>query len=106
MKYLSTLSLACILSLSGVGCATSLPVDNRSAEQIAASAKDKSMTGTCTRVNSPWGVGVVVQFQVDATVVKNGAVTLTENCGMAFSNAPNPQASASGQAASASGAGK
>ncbi len=79
-----------LLALLLVGCATNLPVDNRTADQIAASAKDKSMTGICSRVNSPWGVGVVVQFSVDAKVVNNGAVTVTEQCSMTFSNAAKP----------------
>lgn len=91
MKFLCLIATSAILVLSA--CGSTLPVDNRSAEQIAASVKDKGMLGTCARVNSPWGVGVTVQFSIDTKVVNNGAVTVTDQCSMTFSNAPNPAAS-------------
>jgi len=93
MKH-SLLAICILAAISG--CATKLPVDDRSPEQISASVKDKGMTGICTRVNSPWGVGVVVQFSIDTKVVNNGAVSVTDQCSMTFSNSPTPAKSASG----------
>lgn len=72
---IACVAMSAMLVLAMTGCAASLPVDNRTPEQIAASAKDKSAVGECVVLTSIYGVVRSVRVSVDkSSLGTNGAV--------------------------------
>jgi hypothetical protein len=76
MKHTATLAIAALLS----GCSALTPVDNRSPEQIKASAADRSVKVTCVLVTTPWGPQRTVVMELDRQSVNSGVVRSSENC--------------------------
>lgn len=72
-----------LIALALVGC-SNFPVDNRTAEQIAA---DKSaVKATCSNALGPGYSGRTVQVQIDSTVVTDGTVGVDTDCKITFTN--------------------
>jgi len=72
-------------------CSTQLPADNRSPEQIAASAKDKSATVECYYITSVYGVVRTVRVGVDKSSLGNSGATIStdpEGCRATISILP------------------
>ncbi len=82
MRY----ALLCIML---AGCA-STGGTNMSAEQLAELVRDKNFAAVCTKLTGAGGQGVFVYVNVDKSVVTNGAVSVTADCVVTMSNAPNP----------------
>ena len=78
-------ALIAVLLLTGCG---NLPVDNRSPEQIKADGR--SVQATCSTANGPGYTGRVVQLSVDSNVVKTGAVSVSTDCQITFTNEGKP----------------
>lgn len=76
---LNRFSLRLVILLVGflAGCAAQLPADNRSPEQIAASAKDKSATVECYYITSVYGVVRTVRVSVDKSSLGSGGASVT-----------------------------
>lgn len=74
-------------------CALTPPADHSkmSPEQIKESVKDRGASANCVKANSPWGMGVTVQITVDKDSVKNGSVSVDQECKITFSNEPTPK---------------
>jgi len=68
------------LALALVGCTALAPVDNRTPEQIKASAADRSVKVTCVLVTTPWGPQRTVVMEMDRQSVNSGLVRSSENC--------------------------
>lgn len=85
--------LALIVCALLASCATQLPADNRSPEQIAAAAKDKSATVECYVITSIYGVVRTVRVGVDkSSLGSNGALVTTdpETCKATIQILPRP----------------
>lgn len=77
----------CVLCLLAAGCAASLPTDDRSPEQIAASVKDKSITATCIKATTMVATSTIAHLSVDATVIRSGAVSVdAATCSIGLTN--------------------
>lgn len=74
---LATVALA-VACLSG--CASLAPVDDRSAEQIRASAADRSIRATCVLVTTPWGPQRTTIVEMDRASIVSGRVRATPEC--------------------------
>jgi carbohydrate-binding DOMON domain-containing protein len=80
-----------LLPLLGMAACTSLPTDNRSPEQIAAAAKDKSVTVTCAKTSTLTVSATVVNLTVDSTVLRHGGVEIdAKTCAVRLTNSLEP----------------
>lgn len=61
------------------GCASLAP-DDRSPEQIKASAADRSVEVKCVLVTTPWGPQRTILLTVDRSAINSGAVSATSDC--------------------------
>lgn len=78
-----------VLCLLLAGCANP-PVDNRSAEQIKASAADRSIEAQCVLATTPWGPQRTVRVTVDKQSINSGLVTATPDCQITIQADPKP----------------
>lgn len=74
------------------GCANTGGVDmsKLDAAQLKAMVADKNFTAICTNIAGTGGAGKFVYVNIDKTVVTNGAISVTPDCTVTMSNAPNP----------------
>lgn len=72
--------LALLVAWALAGCTALAPVDNRTPEQIKASAADRSVKVTCVLVTTPWGPQRTVIMEMDRQAVNSGLVRSNENC--------------------------
>jgi hypothetical protein len=74
------------------GCATTGGVDmsKLNGEQLKAMVADKNFTAICSNLAGTGGAGKFVYVNIDKTVVTNGAISVTPDCTVTMSNAPNP----------------
>ena len=85
VEALRRIGLLAAALLAGCGA---LPVDNRSPEQIKADGR--SVQATCSTAQGPGYTGRVVQLSVDSNVVKTGAVSVSTDCQITFTNEGKP----------------
>lgn len=71
--------LALLLLLAGCN---SLPIDyaKMSAEQIREVVRDKSITVQCSRINTPYGPGIMTIVGMDKGMPQNATVTVNGEC--------------------------
>jgi len=76
-----------LAALALTGC-TALPADpaKMTADQLAALAKDRSASASCTTVNSPWGVGRSIYVQLDQKTIPTGSVTVGTDCSITINS--------------------
>ncbi len=74
------------------GCASLTP-DNRSPEQIKASASDRSIEVKCALVTTPWGPQRTILLTVDRSAINSGAVSATSDCQVSVQADSKPGAS-------------
>ncbi len=75
-------TLSIILAAAALTGCMAMPADpaKMTAEQIKASAGDRSAQAACTIVNSPWGVGRTIFVQLDQRTIPAGSVTVGTDC--------------------------
>lgn len=73
---------------------TILPACSSIPGDVAAIAKDtKSGSVVCTKFQGIWGSGTIVVANLEQGVIRNGAVTVSQDCGaIGISNQQNPPA--------------
>lgn len=71
------------------GCANP-PIDNRSPEQIKASAADRSIKVQCILATTPWGPQRTVVFEYDRQSVLSGKIFASPDCGIEMTADPKP----------------
>lgn len=86
---MNRLTLA-LLTAALSGCAALAPVDNRTPEQIKASASDRSVKVTCVLVTTPWGPQRTVIMEMDRQAINSGTAKSTENCTLEVTADPKP----------------
>lgn len=82
MKRFAMLALLTTLAAGCAGYGNA----NLSAEQIRAQASAKDANVVCIKATGPWGAATTTYVNVDQNVVKNGQVTVNNECSVTYSN--------------------
>jgi hypothetical protein len=89
-KALSCAILAGLAAASALSGCAGFGVPTMTAEQLAASAKDKNASVACATGTGTGGKGSVVYVNVDKSSINSGSVVVDENCRVTISTAQRP----------------